>query len=392
MGSTAIMLCLGWYLKAPCTSGAVWADHSVWRRGCYSDIYPLYGQRSLHNQWPYLEAFNEYPPVTAGWQAALGRLASDAGSFWKINAILLAVLAIATTLALWHGGVRQHIWGWALATPVMLYSFHNWDLLAILPATLGMVLWFRGRTGWGGALIALAACAKWYPAILLPILGMDLIRRERGLGPQGWRFGLAAIGVLAAINLPLYQAAPKGFVEPYQFHADRGATFESHWFALRHYAERWHMPGHSILESAQEHGLVYLVALAAILSFMVWRGRLEVRRAAALAIVGWLVVSPVLSVQYALWILPPLLLAGLPSRRLIPFLVADLLVFVTVWRFISRLFVESEGFDRDYEPLAVASMLRLFALLGLCAWLIRHRRAPAVEPRGARPTPAQVDL
>lgn len=370
---TAILLWIGWTIKRPCLDPATWPGGGVWRARCYSDLHFIYEARHVHDQWPYAQAMNEYPPVTAFWQALLGRVSPDVQTFIVLNTLALGLLALAVTVMLMRMDPRR-VWLWAAAPAVALYYGFNWDLLAVAPATAGLILWNRGRVGWGGALIALGACAKWYPAVLLPILGMALIRRERGLGPQGWRFGLASVGVLAAVNLPVALWAPGGYAQTYRFHAERSATSESHWNVVGHFAERWDAPGWEFIRSAAEHGSLYIGILCIVLTVLVWRGRLEPVRACAAAVTGWLLVSPVLSMQYVLWVLPVVVLAKGSARWTAALLAADVLVFLAFWHYLAG---AGDDHVRAFEPLAVASMLRFAALLGLFITLLRQGREAA---------------
>ena len=56
---------------------------------------------------------------------------STDGEFLLCSAVLLAIAGLlSAALLAWLAGLRS--WWFALAPPLVLYAFHNWDLFAVL--------------------------------------------------------------------------------------------------------------------------------------------------------------------------------------------------------------------------------------------------------------------
>ena len=173
LGATLV---LGAALKEPCASGG-WSDGRQYRWLCYSDIVPLLGAEQLvtGNRLPYLDPCverpegncDEYPVLSmytmrlAAWlspstgppiDGAASSRSHEAYFHW--NVAILAIAAVATTLALYLMVGRRALY-FALAPTLLIYGFVNWDLLAVAFATLGTLAYIERRDGWSGR------CSGW---------------------------------------------------------------------------------------------------------------------------------------------------------------------------------------------------------------------------------------
>ncbi len=342
LAATAVGVGAAVIVKAPCLDHD-WGDNFAFKQRCYNDIQPLYGPRHFADHViPYVDyhpptgdarmedqpGFNEYPVLTGMTQYLTSLVTTGSGPFFTVTAILLGLCAFATTLALAFGELRpSRLVAWSLVPPLALYAFNNWDLLAVALATAGLVAYSRDRNGWAGSLVALGACAKLYPLLFLPLLGIDLLRRERGLRRRGWRFGLGAVGALVAVNAPVMAMNLDGWLATYQFHLARAPSFEALWSVLGHMdpsrAEWYHMANPILLVALL--GLGTLVAL----------GRLRVGHACLSILALFVLFNVVQSVQYAIWLVPMLALVRMPWWVMLLFFVGDVMAFIAVWDFFA---------------------------------------------------------
>src|SRR5664279_5430729 len=110
---------------------------------CYSDIQYLWIGRDVDRHvFPYVSGGYdpateqlyggavEYPVLT-GMAIYLAALPSSTdGDFLFYSAVLLAIAGLlSAALLAWLAGLRS--WWFALAPPLVLYAFHNWDLFAV---------------------------------------------------------------------------------------------------------------------------------------------------------------------------------------------------------------------------------------------------------------------
>ena len=323
LGATAVTLAAGALLKAPCAAGD-WGDERQYHRLCYSDIVPLYSGRELdRDRFPYVEAENEYPVLTGlAMAVAAVPASSHAGFFWW-TAILLSAGALATAWALFRlAGPYALLF--AAAPTLALYSFMNWDLVAVALATLGTMLFIRGRNGWSGILLGLGAAAKLYPALfVIPFAAQRLREGRRGaaLAVAVW-----SAGAWAAVNLPFALAAPERWSRFFRFSSERPADWDSMWLlAQRH------------LGFPRSTAAVNLAAAASLAALAVLVWWLTARRAPDMPLwklgfpllILFLLTSKVYSPQFSLWLLPWFALT-LPNLRLfVAFSIADAAVFLT---------------------------------------------------------------
>ena len=83
---------------------------------------------------------------------------STDGDFLLWSAVLLAVAGLLTAALLaWLAGLRS--WWFALAPPLVLYAFHNWDLFAVCATVIAFWALLRASRETGG--IGRAA-ARWW--------------------------------------------------------------------------------------------------------------------------------------------------------------------------------------------------------------------------------------
>ncbi|MHB8633211.1 MAG: glycosyltransferase 87 family protein, partial [Thermoplasmatota archaeon] len=220
LAATVVGLAVDFAIKLPCNDGqAYWGSPSLEQYAfrCYNDVTVLYKARSLNTHiLPYVShgvavnpdadhtpvGFMEYPVVTGLVAAGEALFSSGGFAFTLANAVVMAACALAVTwLLVRQGAPKGRVLAWALAPPLALYAFHNWDLVSVFFSTAGLYAFSRKRPLAAGVLLGLGASAKLYPALFLPLLGCELLRRGNPGLARLWGGALAAI---AAVNLPFF--------------------------------------------------------------------------------------------------------------------------------------------------------------------------------------------
>jgi uncharacterized membrane protein len=394
-------------VKQPCGTGD-WSDGRQYRRLCYTDIVPLYGtERLTGGRLPYLDPCppgdqfqcDEYPVATmyfmrvSAWLtragASLSKTAASFSGFFYWNALLLALCGFAIVWALRRIGGSRALY-FAVAPTLLIYAFVNWDLLAVVLATLATLAYVRGRDRWNGALLGLGAAAKLYPGLLVIPFALGRWKENR-------RGGAATLVVWAgvvygAVNLPFALAAPHQWATFYRFNATRGADWDSLWFVACQRLTgqpgcRW---SPRVIDALS---IVLFVAVASVVWFAkrAREPRFPSWTYGFPLLVAFLLTNKVYSPQYGLWLLPWFALA-LPSVRLFAaFEVTDIAVFLTRFTWFGRLAAQNgdpafAGFSGvplgAFEIAVVARAMVLVACLA--AWVIRaHGHSLLKESDGA---------
>ncbi len=236
-----LTLAAGWLFKAPCLQThdteqgprLDWSNSRQYTAMCYTDIIPRYGIGDLapDGVFPYKTSwvdnpgtpheqvrYMEYPvltglfqwvnaKITDGWLtlAAMGVLPAGVAAvvYFDITAFWLACAWLTTIWAL-SRLCSTRIWDTALAAVAPLafvHVFTNFDALATMFATTGLLAWSRRRPAAAGVLLGLGAATKLYPLFLLgPLLVLCL----RSGHLREWnRTLLAALAAWLAANLPI---------------------------------------------------------------------------------------------------------------------------------------------------------------------------------------------
>ncbi|MDQ3645643.1 MAG: glycosyltransferase 87 family protein [Actinomycetota bacterium] len=334
LGVCALMLAAGFLFKGQCLEP--WVDLRQYERLCYNDIQPLYAIRGIEERlFPYIggsllggQLVNgaiEYPVLTGVFMWASGHFAADVDSYLVVSAALLAPFGLIAAYLLGRlAGWRALMW--AAAPGLILYSFHNWDLLVVAAACAGIYAWATGRYRWSAVWFGIGAAFKMYPIFFLAPLSLD---RWRSGDRKGAAATLAAgVGTVVAINLPFAVRNFDGWSATYVFHQARTADFNSIW--------HWATP-----DLALEKLNLYTAALTAAffgiaLAAGWWRARrdgvypfLQVCAAMLAAFLLW---NKVHSPQYALWLLPFFVLVRVHVALWAAYSLVDLAFYVGIFR------------------------------------------------------------
>lgn len=328
-------------------------DHAdeQYRRLCYSDVMALWGVRGIAEaRLPYVEAPLEYPVLTGGF-IHVTRLASGVVGDWfdtpRGDVTFFGVTAVALFVCflalVWVHLRLGRPWSALMvaASPLVAASgLINWDLLVIALASGALLAWERRRPGWAGVLIGLGAAAKLYPALfLLPIVVLSL---RTGRAEAAARAVVGAGVTWAAVNLPVFVAAPEGWWHFWTFNAGRGADLGSLWYV-------WTTSGRD-LEYVSELALLAMVVGTVALVALWWRTPRvpSLPQAALLLLVLFLVVNKVYSPQYMLWLLPLVVLARPVWVDWAVVTAGELVYFFAVWLYLDGALYAGDGRPRLY--------------------------------------------
>lgn len=339
-----------------------------------SDIPGRFFAWHLHRaDWPYLGRPIEYPVVVGyiAWVTTwFGRTASR---FFIATGVLSAGLALVMTVVLRvRGGHR--IWRWAAGLPLALYAFHNWDLVAMVPAVVGLLAFEQGRDRSSGALLAVGASAKVFPGVFLPPLA--LVRWCSGDRRGAARLVGAFLVTTVILNGPVVWRDWNAWTYPARFQGGRSATWGTLWFWLMR------TPGVDALVRGNMKSVSDVLSVAALLGALVVLSVLAVRRHLdAVAIGGamlgaFLLANKVYSPNYDLWIVPFFVLLPIARRVWIGFCATDLGIFVLVYGYLHGQW--SVGVVEALLPALV--ILRALTIIAVILTAVRKRPShPALD-------------
>jgi uncharacterized membrane protein len=368
----AITCFAGLMFKAHCTPGG-WTQTEQYTTGCYSDAIVFWGAREVEQgKLPYFQTRVEYPVLTGAaiWiEGTFVRLAlgakGNAAAFLIIVSLVNAALAFLVLRLLRDAGVAwERLWAWALSPALVLYLGHNWDMLAVAFAIGAAVLAQRGQLVTAAAVAGLGAAAKMYPALLLPLLGLQaLFERDRSWRERLTRAAMisaAAIGAWAAVNLPVALAAFENWSEFYRFSQERGGTAGATWDVLR-------STGWATFDDAERNRyamLAFFTGFAVIVGFGWQRHRDRLWLLFTPLLAWFLLTNKVWSPQFDLWLYPLLLLTVPRLWPVALFALGDVAAyFAEFWWFAGM-----EGVSPSATPthIAIAAAFRGAAML----WII----------------------
>ena len=278
---------------------------------------------------PYIDRQLEYP-VGAGILLYVATLIAPGplGAL-VVTAIAAGAVCVGITVVL-ERRCGPRAWRWALASPLLLFAFQNWDLFAIGAMVGAIVAAERRHDRLAGALCGVGAAVKLFPAVLVaPLVALRIASGDRR---GAARLGLSAAAAFALLNLPVMLVSPSGWWWPFAFQGGREATWGTIWFYAFRLAG---LPvfGGSGVQLANAASLAALAAGVAWLTVRAARARLDVAAIAAAGVVVFLLAAKVYSPTYDLWLVPFFVLLPVPRRLWLAFCAADLAVFLTVYGF-----------------------------------------------------------
>lgn len=301
----------------------------------YSDIPPLWFKERLHEgAIPYLDHPVEYPVLTGLWMFLASIPASNSSEFFAWTTVLLAASAAVTAGLLAREFGLERALVFAVAPTLLISAVVNWDLPSVALATAGLVAHRRARDGWAGVWIGLGVAAKLWPGLLL----LALVPAAWKL--RGWRAAAAtgggAVGIWAAVNLPVAPVAPRNWYEFIRLNRERGIDWDPLWGILidvtdwRPSVEFWNVATAALL----------VVLVIVIMVATVRRAPADRWYHAGLPLVAaFLLTNKVYSPQFSLWLLPVFAVTFPGWGWFLAFGIADVAVTLTRFPYLGN-FVE----------------------------------------------------
>jgi uncharacterized membrane protein len=393
--SCLLMSLAGYLLKAQCIGHYSEVRD---RKLCSNDIQFLYSSRDLvAKQFPYVDGklvngrltggTLEYPVLTGvfAWFASL--FVSDDGRYLQVTALLLTPFSLLTAWLLF-GMARWRALLYAVAPPLVWYSFHNWDLLVVAATVAAFHSWWRGRPLWAAGLLAVGGALKLWPLFFVLPLMLDRLRAGRRSEAAG--VAVAAVATFGVINAPFVLVNAPGWWAPYAFQKLRAAdvTTNSIWF--------WGFPQ---LTTDQLNVLCPILLAVTFLAAAAvgWyrsRGNREpypFLQVCAAILCAFLLLNKVHSPQYALWLLPFFCLLRLRLGWWAAYMALDATLYVGLFRWFYDL---SRGVDFGPAKQAVVIGVwgRAAMLVLLYAAFLQASSAVADrQPHARRPEPAALE-
>jgi hypothetical protein len=372
-----------------------------WHRSPIIDtpVYQGYGEKILDGQVPYRDFDLEYPPGALP-VFVLPALADyeDYGSAFELLMWICAgevVILVGTTLSSVGAGTARLYAATAfvgiaplLLGSVILSRFDLWPV-ALVSGALAALVSGRGRLGLG--LLGAATATKLWPAVLLPLALIWLVRT------RGRREGLIGLGVFltvgAAIVLPFAVLSPGGLAHSLTTQLGRPLQIESLGAGILLAAHQLGLYEPDVVSTHGSQNLsgslpdalatletALLVAALVVVWILFARGRPERARlltASVAAVVAFVAFGKVLSPQFLIWLIP-----------LVP-LVAGTAGVAACWLLAASLVTTQLWFPHRYwdvvalEPAGWLVFARDLLLVALLAVLVAAIRPGSEEARSA---------
>ncbi len=400
-----ILMWLGYLGKLNCAGGPYFPDGRsrhwpVSKREllmpCYSDLQFLWIGRDINNHvFPYIHGgitsdgvlyggVVEYP-VLSGLLMYFGAIGAHTDTeFFQHSALILLPFGILITVLL---GLmtRWRALLWAATPPLILYSFHNWEL-PVVATVVGAVAVMhfgaqesprsgRPRIGFlasaiiAAVLLSLGFSLKLYPGLFVVPLVVYVLTRGQGgrssgegvteavttRGPvglhdrvlsirrapldwvgAGWVAAAAVVTVLAA-QLPFMLLGYRGWKAALSFQGKRRSDVDTNsiWYwGVRHLTDAADIDYNSLVGVASPLLIVVSFVVVVHLGVRVWRTGEPYPwiGVSAAMLAGFMLFHKVHSPQYTLWILPFFVLLRVAWPIIMLYLLADLSLDLTIFR------------------------------------------------------------
>ena len=315
--ASLLAVAAAWWLKAPCAEPARWNGQFEYSSFCYNEFVPLWSARGFNRGLtPYIEATFEYPALSGAAAMLANRGGGGARGFFDRMAILLALASLISVVAFAEarGGPDWRAFVYALAPPTVLYLFQNFDQIAVAAMMLGILALRRQRLAWAGVAFGVGAGVKLFPGLVALGAAIAILGQRRARDAI-W-IGAAAALTFVAANLPFVIANAPGWWGTYAFHGSRVADWGSILFWLSNHAG-WKLS--TVSRVGDWVSALGFVALLGALAVRCRRRPMDPVQAGAFVLVIFLLTNKVWSPQYALWILPFLVMFELPLGWLVIF-------------------------------------------------------------------------
>jgi len=396
---TCLVLALSWVQKSPCQNGD-WQKNIQYTRFCYTDVLALYYAEGLNEgKVPYRDHAVEYPVVTGYFMGALGLPVHALGVkypginqgrwFYNANALVLSILAVATAaviLAL----RRRRPWDAAIfaLSPVLLVTATvNWDFLAIALAAYGVLAWSRRRPVLAGILLGLGGAAKLWPLFILGPMFVLALRARRV--PEYMPAVFWAAFAWVAVNAPVFFLYRDSWNRFFDLNTTRPVDWGTLWYVGRYLDGKWNtgaagdrgpfqwLSDHITVLNVLTYVLFFAACLGIAALCLLAPRRPRLAQVAFLVVAVFLLFSKVWSQQYALWLLPLIVLARPRWGAILAWSAAEFAYFTA---FYAELLGANGKTVIPEGTFVLASSLRLVTVAFLCGLVIRDMVRPRLDP------------
>ena len=317
-------------------------------------------------------------------QASADYQSRQARYFFDLTAAYLVIFAVVAVVLTGLTAGRR-IWDAAMIglSPVLvLNGVVNWDLAAVALTAAAIFAWSRRRPALAGVLLGLGTATKLYPVLLLvPLLALCV----RAGAVRSWLRALAGAAVAwLVVDVPFMVASPAGFWRFYTFNRERGTEYNSLFYAWQYFVNGQRSLSTGVLNGVS--GFLLLVALAAIfVLILLVRRRPRLGQVAFLTVFAFVITNKVYSPQYALWLLPLVVLARPRWRYFLVWQMSELILFVTLYQhlvFVDKGGAKGIGYAWFFGMGLLPRDLVLLGLVGLVVYEILHPDADVVRAAG----------
>ena len=393
LGAVAVMTLAGFALKAQCI-GVDNYNRLRDKQLCSNDIQVLFWNRHLdQHRFPYVHGelvrnpdgtddltggTLEYPVLTGVFAWFPSLFVKHDGGYLRLTALLLAPFSLLTVWLL-GSMVRWRALLYALAPPLIWYSFHNWDLLVVCATVAAFHAWWKQRWLLSAGLLAVGGWLKFWPLLFLAPLLLDLW--HRGLKREAGNAFATFTGVSLVINGYFLLASPKGWWAPYAFQQDRAADITSN--------SLWYWGFAKPVDTGTLNTVVPLLLLGGIVLACAvgwWRAQREgsfpLIQVCGAILAVFMLTNKAHSPQYALWLLPFFCLLRLRWGWWVAYMAIDLCMYVGLFRWYYDLSTDLPDYGRPYAALMIgvwgrAVMLALLLVAFLRSDTALPQQAPA---------------
>ena len=353
-----------------------WGSPDVYVHMCYSDLSALYGAREINKDvWPYSSPENsvEYPVITGVVMWATGLLIGDENGYrqyFDLNALLIALLMIAAAVIVWR--MRPEYASYFPLAPAVIGSLYiNWDLWAVVPALISLLLFSQQRRNLSALFLGIAIATKFFPIVILIGVSLVMWRSERRI--KLLKFFAITFGTWALINIPVALSNYDGWWRFFKLNIERKNDLGSLWYAL----SLLKLP---TLDLNYFSILLFLLTLFALTYFyrLIPASREQnanLMTISFLAVAAFVTISKVYSPQYILWLTPLAVIAMTRSEERRAFWIwqgGEALYHLAIWQYLASYTGAKFGMPTNIYALVI--LIRIATLAHFSATLIRTAR------------------